>query len=88
MIAAPISETFGRRIVYRVTLPVSMLFTLGAGLSKSFGALLACRFLAGATGAAVLAVGGGTNADLFPRRVRAYATSSFLVASFLGPAIG
>jgi MFS family permease len=88
VISAPISETYGRLIVYRVSLPVSMLFTLGAGFSKSFGSLLVCRFLAGMTGSPVLAVGAGTNADLFPPKYRAAATSCFLVAPFLGPSLG
>ncbi|KAF2095630.1 MFS general substrate transporter [Rhizodiscina lignyota] len=88
MIAAPISESYGRLIVYRVSLPLSMLFTLGAGFSKTFGTLLTMRLLAGITGSPVLSVGAGTNADLFPPRIRAYSTTSFLVAPFLGPALG
>jgi multidrug resistance protein len=88
MIASPISETFGRQVVYRVSLPISALFTLGAGFSTSFGSLLVCRFFAGATGSPVLAVGAGTLADMFPPRIRARATSSFLMSPFLGPAIG
>jgi MFS family permease len=88
MLAAPISETYGRLIVYRTSLPISMLFTLGGGFSKSFGSLLVCRFLAGMTGSPVLAVGAGTNADLFPPRHRAAATSFFLLAPFLGPSLG
>ncbi|KAF1983308.1 putative bicyclomycin resistance protein [Aulographum hederae CBS 113979] len=88
VLAAPISETKGRRIVYIVSLPVSMLFTLGAGFSQSFGSLLVCRLLAGATGGPCLAVGAGTNADLFPPQKRAIATSLFLMAPFLGPSLG
>lgn len=88
MIAAPISETFGRRVVYRFSLPVSALFTLGAGFSKSFGSLLVCRFFAGATGSPVLAVGAGTLADMFPLKIRANATAAFLMSPFLGPALG
>lgn len=87
VLAAPISETFGRLYVYRLSLPLSMLFTLGAGFSKSFGALLVCRFFGGTLGSSVLSVGSGTNADLFPARLRAYSTSSFVVAPFLGPAL-
>lgn len=88
VIAAPISETFGRIIVYRISIPMSMLFTLGVGFSQNFGSILVLRFLGGLTGSPSLAVGAGTNADLFPPRWRAYATSAFLVAPFLGPAVG
>jgi len=88
MLSAPASETFGRLIVYRVSLPISLLFTLGAGFSKTFYSLMICRFFAGFAGSPVLAVGAGTNADLFPPKYRAIATSSFLLAPFLGPSLG
>lgn len=88
MLSAPASETFGRLIVYRVSLPISLLFTLGAGFSRTFYSLMICRFFAGFAGSPVLAVGAGTNADLFPPKYRAVATSSFLLAPFLGPSLG
>ncbi|TKA73636.1 hypothetical protein B0A49_05183 [Cryomyces minteri] len=87
-LAAPISETHGRSIVYKTSLPMFMLFTLGAGYSQNFASLLVCRLFAGLTGAPVLAVGAGTNADLFPPHLRAVATSLFLLAPFAGPTLG
>ena len=88
MIAAPLSETYGRKGVYIYTLPVSLLFTLGAGFSQNFGSLLVCRFFAGLFGSPVLAVGGGTNVEIWKPIHRAAATSMFLLAPFLGPAFG
>jgi MFS family permease len=88
VLAAPISETFGRRIVYLSTLPISLLFTLGAGASQNFGSFLVCRFFAGAIGGPCLAVGAGTNVELFRPLNRAAATSLFLLSPFLGPAFG
>jgi MFS family permease len=88
VLAAPISETYGRMVVYRVSLPLSMLFTLGAGFSQSFASLLVCRFFAGLLGSPVLSVGAGTNADLFPPKTRANATIAFLLAPFLGTSVG
>lgn len=64
-ISAPISETFGRKIVYLTLFPISCLFTLGAGLSNSFASLTICRFLAGTIGSAGLAVGAGSMSDMF-----------------------
>ncbi|KAK4539456.1 hypothetical protein LTR36_010933 [Oleoguttula mirabilis] len=87
-IAAPISETFGRSIVYKGSAPIFMLFILGAGFSKTFGGLLVCRLLAGMSGGPVLAVGAGTNADLFPPRTRAISSTFYVMAPFLGPALG
>ncbi|PVI08712.1 MFS general substrate transporter [Periconia macrospinosa] len=86
--SAPLSERHGRRIVYLASAPAFMLFTLGAGLSRSMGSLLVCRFFAGLAGSPALAIGAGTNADLFLPRQRAVATSLFLMAPFLGPSLG
>jgi MFS family permease len=88
MATAPLSEHHGRRIIYLVSAPIFMLFTLGAGFSKHFYSLVICRFVAGLAGSPALAVGAGTNADLFPPRQRAIATSMFLAAPFAGPALG
>lgn len=79
MIAAPISETYGRSVVYKVSSLIYMLFILGAGFSKSFGSLLVCRFLAGTIGGPVLAVGAGTNADMYAAKNRAVASSLFIM---------
>jgi len=60
VLAAPISETKGRRVVYLVSLPIAAVFTLGAGFSQSFAALVVTRFFAGFFSSPVLAVGAGT----------------------------
>ena len=64
-LGAPISETFGRVVVYKVATPIAMLFTLGAGFSQTITQLIITRFFAGLFGSPVLAVGAGTNADLW-----------------------
>jgi MFS family permease len=88
IVSAPLSETFGRKLAYLSTIPISLLFILGAGCSQNFGTLLVCRFFAGAFGAGCLAIGAGTNSDLWPPISRAAASAVFLLAPFLGPAIG
>lgn len=57
IISAPLSENYGRKLVYLGSAPIFMLFTLGAGFSKSFGSFLVCRLFAGLTGSPALAVG-------------------------------
>lgn len=61
---------------------------MGAGLSKTFGALIICRLFAGMAGGPVLAIGGGSNADLFAPKDRALTAAAFTMAPFLGPALG
>lgn len=85
MLAAPISETRGRSIVYKVSMPLYMLFILGAGFSKSFAGLLVCRILAAMAGAPCLAVGAGTVADLFEPKKMAGPGALVVMAPFLGP---
>lgn len=87
-LAAGPSETYGRSMVYKITVLLFMLFTLGAGLSRTFASLLVTRFLAGFFGGPVLAVGSGTLADVFPPHLRAVSQSMFLLAPFFGPALG
>lgn len=88
IMSAPLSEKHGRKIVYLLSSPIFMLFTLGAGFSKSFASLVVCRFFAGLTGSPALAVGAGSNADLFPPHQRAKITAVFLMAPFAGPSLG
>ncbi len=88
VLAAPISETKGRKVVYLVSLPLGALFVLGAGFSTSFAALAITRFFAGFFSSPVLAVGAGTNVDIWAPIDRAVTTSLFILAAFLGPALG
>lgn len=83
--AAPISESLGRAAVYKVTVPVYMLFILGAGFSDSFAGLLVCRLLAGMSGGPCLAVIAGTVADLFDAEHVGTAASIMMMAPLLGP---
>jgi hypothetical protein len=85
LLAAPISETRGRAIVYKVSMPIYMLFILGAGFSDSLPGLLVCRTFAAIAGAPCLAVGAGTVADLFEPRRMAAPGALVVMAPFLGP---
>ena len=88
MIAAPLSETLGRRAVYFSCLPIFSLFIIGAGFSKTFASLVVCRFFAGVFGSPPLSVGAGTAADLYPTAKRGLVTAFFTLAPFLGPVLG
>ena len=88
MLAAPLSETLGRRAVYFFCLPIFGLFIIGAGFSKTFASLVVCRFFAGVFGSPPLSIGAGTAADLYPSAKRALVTCCFTVTPFLGPVLG
>ncbi len=59
LIAAPLSEIYGRRPVYWATLPLLMIFTAAAGASNSIAVMTIMRLLAGMGGSGALAIGAG-----------------------------
>ncbi|KAI9877108.1 MAG: hypothetical protein M1830_004759 [Pleopsidium flavum] len=88
VVAAPVSEEFGRRPVYYYGIPIFATFILGAGFSKSLASLTICRFFAGALGGSVLVVGFGLLADTWTPTQLPIALSIFNTVPFCGPAIG
>jgi MFS family permease len=59
IIAAPLSELYGRRSVYWTTLPLLLAFTAISGSANNIAVLIIFRFLAGVGGSGSLAVGAG-----------------------------
>lgn len=88
MIAAPLSESAGRLLIYRLSLPIATLFVLGSAVSDSLASVLVCRFFAGFFGSPALSVGSGTIADIWRPRDRTRATAFFVTAPNLGPSLG
>ncbi|KAL5041890.1 hypothetical protein BDW71DRAFT_211727 [Aspergillus fruticulosus] len=88
MIAAPISETYGRRFIYLVMTPLAMLFIVGAGFSNNLASLVVCRLLAGLCISAPLAVGAGTIMDIWSGPATGRGVMLLMTTAFMGPAIG
>jgi MFS family permease len=93
VLGAPISETRGRKAVYLVTLPLFMLFTVGAGLAQSIQIFIIWGFLSSTVGLPALAVGAGTIADVWDMEhggglATVLITSTFFIGPSLGPLIG
>ncbi|PWY81571.1 MFS general substrate transporter [Aspergillus sclerotioniger CBS 115572] len=88
MIAAPISETYGRRLIYLVMTPLAMLFILGAGFSQNLASLAVCRLLAGMFISAPLAVGAGTIMDMWSGPATGGGVTILMTIAFMGPAFG
>ncbi|CDR44381.1 CYFA0S14e02432g1_1 [Cyberlindnera fabianii] len=87
-VAAPISELFGRRLVYITSLPICMLFTMGVGLSSKIRDILVLRFFAGFFASPAMAVAGGTISDIWEFEMMGLAMAGFCLAPFLGPTLG
>lgn len=59
LMAAPLSEIFGRRSIYLVCFLLLMVFTAGSGAAQTIQQLLIFRFLAGILGSGAIAIGAG-----------------------------
>jgi len=88
LIIAPMSELYGRYLIYNVCNLTFIIFTVACALSTSIGMLIAFRVLAGMAGAAPLTIGGGTIADIFPLQQRAAAMAIWSLGPLLGPVLG
>jgi MFS family permease len=85
---APLSELYGRQILFFGTYALLTTFNAGAAGSKNIQTLIILRFFAGAFGSSPLTNAGGVIADMFPASERGLAMSVFAAAPFLGPTIG
>ncbi|KAJ5174188.1 Major facilitator superfamily multidrug transporter mdrA [Penicillium canariense] len=85
---APMSELFGRQVVFISTYCGLTIFCAATTGAKHMATLLIFRFLAGAFGSSPFTNSGGVIADMFAARERGLAISAFALAPFLGPVIG
>jgi MFS family permease len=81
---APLSEMFGRQIVYFFTYMALTAFNCGCAGAKNAWTLIILRFFAGAFGSSPLTNAGGVIADMFSAKQRGVAMSLFAAAPFLG----
>ncbi|KAL4985935.1 major facilitator superfamily domain-containing protein [Aspergillus falconensis] len=88
LILAPLSEIYGRRIIYITSLTFFLIFLLPCAVATNVQTLLVGRFLNGFSGSAFLSVAGGTVNDLFPRHRLAFPMMVYTASPFIGPEIG
>lgn len=79
---APLSELYGRQILFFVTYAALTAFNAGAAGSQNIETLLILRFFAGSFGSSPLTNAGGVIADMFPARERGLALTLFAAAPF------
>jgi multidrug resistance protein len=88
LLIAPLSEIYGRLIVYHICNIGFIAFLVGCALAPSLNALIVFRFLSGAFGSCPLTNGGGTIADMIVQEKRAGAMAAFSIGPLFGPIIG
>lgn len=85
---APLSELFGRQVLFFGTYAVLTAFCAGCAGAQNIETLIILRFFAGSFGSSPLTNSGGVIADMFPASQRGQATALFAAAPFLGPVLG
>ncbi|KAI1375839.1 major facilitator superfamily domain-containing protein [Hypoxylon crocopeplum] len=88
LLLAPLSELYGRRLIYNVSNVVHLGFTIGCALAPNIASLIVFRFIAGCFGAAPMNVAGGSIADQIPLSKRGTVMTGLFASIFLGPVIG
>lgn len=82
---SPLSEIYGRLIVYHVGNGVYLGFTVGCALSTNTAMFMVFRFMCGVAAASPMSIGGGTIADLYRQEERGKAMALFGLGPLLGP---
>ncbi|KFY46024.1 hypothetical protein V494_00647 [Pseudogymnoascus sp. VKM F-4513 (FW-928)] len=88
IVFAPLSEVYGRRIIYATTLFAAVLLLIPCALAPNFATLLVCRALDGIAFSAPMTLVGGTLADLWNKNERGIPMAVFSASPLMGPAIG
>ncbi|PYH94538.1 MFS general substrate transporter [Aspergillus ellipticus CBS 707.79] len=84
----PLSELYGRQIIYFVTYALTTVCAGATIASQNIATLLILRGLAGAIGASATSNAGGVVSDLYVARDRGLATIAYIGPPFLGPSLG
>jgi multidrug resistance protein len=88
LILSPLSELYGRLIIYQSTNLIYLAFTLGCAMSKNTAVFLLCRFICGCAGSATTTLAGATVADLFVQEKRGAMFGMVAMGPILGPIVG
>ncbi len=88
MFIAPLSELYGRLVIYHICNSIYIGFIIGCALGTNTSMFIVFRFLAGCASSGPLTVGGGTVADVVPPAQRGKVMSLFFVGPLLGPVGG
>ncbi|KAI1116811.1 major facilitator superfamily domain-containing protein [Nemania sp. NC0429] len=85
---APLSELYGRLVIYHACNLVYTSFTIGCAFSTNVTMFLVFRIICGIAGSGPMSIGGGTVADITPQEERGKAIALFGVGPLLGPVVG
>ncbi|KAJ4488176.1 MFS general substrate transporter [Lentinula aciculospora] len=88
LLTGPLSEVYGRNIIYRVSYILLCAFTFGVAFAPDIAVHLVFRFLTGLCGSSFLSVSGGSVSDMFENRQVANPMAVYTLSPFIGPVAG
>jgi len=88
MFWGPLSELYGRRLLFIIAFTGFTICQLASAFSPNAACLLTLRVLSGAFGVCPYMTSGGMITDIWNARARGIAMTWFVIAPFLGPALG
>ncbi|TFK50659.1 MFS general substrate transporter [Heliocybe sulcata] len=88
LLVGPLSEVYGRNVVYRVSYFLFFVFTWPIVFAPDIVVFLVFRFITGFCGSAFLSVAGGSIGDLFDNHSVANPMAVYTMSPFIGPVLG
>ncbi|KAJ3891157.1 MFS general substrate transporter [Lentinula edodes] len=88
LLAGPLSEVYGRNIIYRVSFILLFAFSFGVAFAPNIVVYLVFRFITGFCGSTFLSVAGGSVSDLFDNKTVANPMAVYTISPFIGPVVG
>ncbi|KAG9217484.1 hypothetical protein CCMSSC00406_0008596 [Pleurotus cornucopiae] len=88
LLVGPLSEVYGRNIVYQVSYTLFFAFSWPVAFAPNIAVYLIFRFITGLCGSAFLSVAGGSVSDLFSDATVASPMALYTISPFIGPVLG
>ncbi|OSX60466.1 hypothetical protein POSPLADRAFT_1075116 [Postia placenta MAD-698-R-SB12] len=88
LLVGPLSEVYGRNIVYLVSYFLFWVLTFPTTFPPDIATFLVFRFITGFCSSAFLSVAGGSVSDLFVSQKVANPMAVYTISPFLGPVVG
>ncbi|KAK7054503.1 hypothetical protein VNI00_003701 [Paramarasmius palmivorus] len=88
LLVGPLSEVYGRNIIYRVSFVLLFAFSFAVAFAPNITIFLIFRFITGFCGSTFLSVAGGSVSDLFTNNEVATPMAFYTLSPFIGPVVG
>jgi MFS family permease len=88
LVTGPLSEVYGRNIIYRLSFIFLTILTFGVAFAPTMAVFLVFRLLTGLAGSSFLTVIGGSVSDMFDNRHIGTPMSCLVLSPFVGPVVG